>query len=119
MTTYSEAPCSFNIKAFSPGGFDIMLTLRSDDGGELMPRALAALKWLQDNGFAPSRTNGYSRQPAANGTTGPAAGQAPTCPVHGTEMKVSKHGSGFFCPTKVADDDGTGKPVYCKQRIGG
>lgn len=35
---------------------------------------------------------------------------APRCPIHGSPMKPSKKGSGFYCPRKL--DDGT----YCKEK---
>ena len=39
----------------------------------------------------------------------------PSCPTHNRPMQRGKRGD-WYCPVKVADDDGTGKPVYCKQR---
>ncbi len=56
MSDYSEAPVSFNVKAISADGFDVMLTIRDSHPTELMPRALKALEWLKDAGFRP--TNG-------------------------------------------------------------
>lgn len=41
------------------------------------------------------------------------SGSPPLCPIHNKPMKPSQHG-GWFCPVKIAEDDGTGKPVYCK-----
>jgi hypothetical protein len=113
-TQFTEAPASINIKAYAPSGFDVMLTLRSADGSELMPRALKALTWLTDQVFTPTR-NGYGRAPAGNTATEAADG-APLCPTHGRPMKPSKFGDGYFCTVKIADDDGTGKPAYCKQK---
>lgn len=103
---YTEAPASFTVKAISPQGFDCMLTIRDNDSGKLMPRALKALEWLGAQGFTPT----------GRGGRGNANGNAPLCPTHGTPMKPSK-GKGWYCPQKVADDDGTGKPVYCKQTV--
>jgi hypothetical protein len=60
----------------------------------------------------PNRSFPQVSHQAGNDTNG----NAPTCPTHGKPMQPSKHGGGWFCPVKVADDDGTGKPVYCKQR---
>lgn len=48
---HREAPASFNVKAVSPEGYDIMLTLRDDQSAELMKRALLALEWLKVSGF--------------------------------------------------------------------
>ena len=90
MTQFTEAPASLTIRCYSPTGFDTMLTLRADDGGELMPKALKALDWLQAQGFTPSR-NGHA--PEATGQPQPAAnGTAPICPSHGQPMKPSKYG---------------------------
>ena len=107
---FSEAPASINIKTVSPGGFDVMVTIRDSDTSALMPRMLSALEWLSAQGFNPT-TNGYKPRTSRNGNS------APMCPTHSTPMKQSKHGSGWYCPTKIADDDGAGKPVYCKQRV--
>ena len=123
MTQFNEAPTSFNVKAISPGGFDVMLTIRAAEGADLMPKALAALDWLTAQGFTSTR-NGHaapsssSSSPSTNGngTQAAANGTAPICPAHGEQMKPSKYG-GWYCPVKVADDGGDGKPVYCKQRV--
>ena len=84
-----------------------MLTLRDDSGAALLPKVQAAIEHLNKMGAQP---NGKG-----NGGNG-GNGNAPTCPTHGRPMKPSKHG-GWYCPVKVADDDGTGKPVYCKQKV--
>ena len=65
--------------------------------------APVVLDWLNAKGYKPT-TNGAK----ING--------APQCPTHNRPMQPSKHG-GYFCPVKVADDDGTGKAAYCKQRV--
>lgn len=47
----------------------------------------------------------------------PSATSAPTCPVHGTIMKPSKHQDGqFYCtaPIGVGPD---GKKVYCQEKV--
>ena len=110
MSDYNEAPVSFNVKAVSPSGYDCMLTIRSDDSGDLMPRALKALAWLEGQGFQPTGRH-YS-----NGTSNASNGNTPTCPTHNKPMKASKFG-GFYCTVKIAEDGGDGKPVYCKQKV--
>ena len=122
MTTFTEAPVSFNVKAIAPNGYDVMLTLRGDDSGDLMGRALKALDWLSTQGFSPTgringkAPNGNTHQ-APNGNTNQAnTNTAPVCPTHGKEMKPSKFG-GWYCPAMVAEDDGTGNAVYCKQKV--
>lgn len=81
MSNYSEAPVSFNVKATSAEGFDVMLTIRDTHPTELMPRALKALDWLKAAGFSP---NGRRPDPAAPAQLAPspsAAGAANTAPL--------------------------------------
>jgi len=114
-TTFTEAPASFNVKAISPQGFDVMLTLRDDDTASLVARAEGALSWLVEQGFTPTPQR-YSNSGKSNQASGNSS-EAPLCPAHGKPMLASKKGEGYYCPVKIADDDGTGKPVYCKQRV--
>jgi len=112
---FTEAPASFNVKAISPQGFDVMLTLRDGDTKALMGRVEGALAWLASKGFQPTgRRSGSSGNSQANNGN---QSEAPLCPTHSKSMLPSKHGSGWYCPVKIADDDGTGKAVYCKQRV--
>ena len=69
----------------------------------------AAIAALEKMGAQPEGYRGNGRS-ASNPN-------APLCPTHGTPMKPSKHGGGWYCTQKIADDDGTGKPAYCRQRI--
>ena len=105
--TYTEAPASTTIRATSPGGFDVMLTLRGVDGAELMPKVMAALAWLDEQGFTPAPVR--SSQSSGNGN-------APLCPTHHQAMKQSQHG-GWYCPVKIADDGGDGKALYCRAKV--
>ena len=107
----TEAPASVNIRAVSPEGFPIQLTLRGIEGLDVMIRMQGAIVYLAKKGYTPSGNGNGHHGNGANGTNG----SAPLCPTHGRPMKESKHG-GWFCPVKVADDDGTGKAVYCKQK---
>jgi hypothetical protein len=114
---FTEAPASFNVKAISPAGFDMMLTLRDADTMALMKRMHEALAWLIGKGYQPTgrRSGGNNGNAQAdNGNQG----EAPLCPTHNKAMRASKHRDGeWYCPVKIAEDDGTGKPVYCKQKV--
>ena len=105
-----EAPASVTVKVLYRG-HDVMFTLRGHDGRTVLGRLDAALTWLEQHGATPatSTSSGSSTRPADSGP-------APTCPTHGRPMKAGRKG-GWFCPVKIADDDGAGKPVYCRQRI--
>lgn len=108
---FTEAPASFNVKAISPAGFDIMLTLRDDNSTRLMKRVKGALKWLADNKFTPAsaRNSGGSSGNGPNANSGDGkqkyciqkCDDPGFCPVHGKEMKKSQHHPGYYCPAKV------------------
>ena len=36
---------------------------------------------------------------------------APVCPVHGSQMRPSSKGGGYFCPRKLADGS------FCKEKV--
>jgi len=108
---FTEAPASWNTRYTRPDGFVCQLTLRGTDGADLLPKTDQAINWLLEHGCQPGG-NGYKKnngQSAGNGN-------APTCPTHGQPMKPSRYG-GWYCAVKIAEDDGTGKAVYCKQKV--
>lgn len=106
VTIHPESAASVTVR-LPYRGRDVMLTLRGATGGDVLGRLDAALTWLEAHGLTSSST------PA------PAdAGAAPTCPTHGGAMRAGKRG-GWYCPVRVLDDDGTGRPVYCRARPGG
>jgi hypothetical protein len=74
MSDFSEAPVSFNVKATSADGFDVMLTLRDTHPTELMPRALKALEWLKAAGFHP---NGHAVAKVDTSNLAPSPSAAP------------------------------------------
>jgi hypothetical protein len=108
--TFTEAPVSWNTRYITEGGYDCQLTLRGADLAKVMATAKQALASMTAAGCKPQT----SRPPAAanGGGNGEAEG-APPCPTHGKPMKHSQHG-GWYCPVKIAEDGGDGKPVYCK-----
>ena len=111
-TLSSEAPVSWNTRYVDPRGYDCMLTLRGSDLKQVMTVATAALAAMAAQGCKPG--TGHASPAAAIGSNGTGAA-GPLCPVHKTPMKQSKHG-GWYCPAKVAEDDGSGRPVYCKAK---
>lgn len=101
-----EAPAAATAKVKSPNGFEWMVTTRGFTTNEVLDRLPKLEEWLMSHNYTPAENS--HRSSAANGT-------APNCPTHNKPMKASKAG-GWYCPVKVAEDDGTGKPVYCKQK---
>lgn len=111
--TFTEAPASATARVISPvTGLEWMLTTRAATTRELLGQVRTLETWLIENGWhaAPARA-----EAAHNGNGQAAQGDAPLCPTHGKPMKQGK-GGGWYCPVKLLEDDGTGKPVYCKQR---
>lgn len=47
--SHNEAPASWNVR-YRVNGFDCTLTLRGETGKDLLDKAAAALKWLEENG---------------------------------------------------------------------
>ena len=79
--TFTEAPASWNARYFL-NGFECMLTLRGDNGAELLPRTIAALDWLKEHGAVAQRQNGNAPAPVAQPIPAPAqAGTPPPVPV--------------------------------------
>jgi hypothetical protein len=71
-----------------------------------MRRAVAALAWLEANGFTPTgyRGNRNSRSGAESSKA------APVCQYYGP-MKPSKKSDGWYCPSKMGDGS------YCRQQV--
>ena len=89
--THTEAPASWNCKYISAEGFDCMLTLRGESGGDLLPKTQAAIAWLQEHGAQPTRlpsgtiANGNG-QPAAAPTLPDGSPDPAWCSIHGIAM---------------------------------
>ena len=49
----TEAPASWNTRYQTPEGFICQLTLRGENGKDLLEKANVALKWLLENGYLP------------------------------------------------------------------
>ena len=105
--SFGEAPASATVDAISPSGRRWLLTTRAATVGELMQRVEYLDRWLSEHAWSTGRT--------ATGTPSATPSDAPTCPTHNKPMKQGKRG--WYCPVKIADDDGTGRPVYCKQTV--
>lgn len=126
-----EAPCSATVRV-NWRGHELLLTLRGFEGASTLVRLGRALDWLEGQGATPASgrarpgpERGATLVDVGNGSGSRGQGQAaaagsssnagPVCPTHGRPMKQGKKG-GWFCPAKVAEDDGAGRPVYCRQR---
>ena len=116
----TEAPASWNTKYVTPDGFVCQLTLRGENGRDLLEKANAALTWLKENGFLPCENNGFrprnngsksenNAQANNNGHSDNGNGNAHICPIHGVEMKKWEKDGKVWFSHKVEDGWSTGK----------
>jgi hypothetical protein len=110
---FTEAPASWNVR-YNLGGYDCQLTLRGENGTELLTRAQAALKWLSENGAQatpskPTNGNGHANgkpQEAPkldNGQPDPA-----WCTIHGEAMSRREKDGKVWYSHKIGENE------YCK-----
>jgi len=115
--SFTEAPASFNVKAVSPQGFDIMLTLRDSDTANLMARVEGALDWLVKQKFTPTpQRYGGGNANASGQQAGGNGGEPETkvCPLHHVAMKrrTGKGGDTWYSHKAVNPD--TNEEYWCK-----
>lgn len=92
---FSEAPASWNTRYIDPNGFECQITLRGENGSELLEKAQSAISYLLKNGCQPYSYRGsYTKpKPNSNGkqqTKAEPSGNsdnASWCPLHECEMK--------------------------------
>jgi len=104
----TESPASWNTRYQTPEGFICQITLRGENGKDLLEKANIALKWLLENGFLPCdfvpyRPKNNNQNPntpltsEANPPETPTNGNAHICPIHDVEMrKWEKNGKVWF-----------------------
>ena len=59
---FGEAPASWNTKYVTPDGFECQLTIRGENGTEVLEKSTAAIAFLLKSGCTPSAS---FRQPSA------------------------------------------------------
>ena len=115
-TQMAEAPASWNTRYISPEGFECQLTLRAENGSELLEKVNSAITYLLNNDCIPYTYNrGGYRGPANNKpTNGNKSGQEQSddpsrCPIHNCEMKRWEKDGRVWYSHKVDDDWCKGK----------
>jgi len=104
-TDFPEAPASWNTRYIDPNGFECQITLRGENGTELLEKAGKAIVYLLSNACTPYtyyRNGGYQGSSKSktetkettqnNGTDGTTGSNGTThnpawCPIHQCEMK--------------------------------
>lgn len=101
-----EAPAAASVKVLDPDGREWILTLRTTTAAELLSRVVFLGEWLTAHDWTPA-----TAKPSSS-STATAGDPPPVCPTHNVPMKQGRRG--WYCPTKILDDGGDGRPVYCK-----
>jgi len=87
---FTESPASWNTRYVTPQGFVCQITIRGENGKDLLEKADSALNYLSTQGYRPDtyqRRNGKS-----NGK-----GQGKQCPIHHCQMKrYEKEGKTWY-----------------------
>jgi len=121
-----EAPASWNTRYVTPDGFVCQLTLRGENGKDLLEKANAALTWLRENGYMPSEFKGYRSRnngnksennphPSNGNGNGNSYGNEKQdhpesfCPIHQCEMKRWEKNGKVWYSHKTEDGWCTGK----------
>ncbi len=81
--SHTEAPASWNCR-YRMNGYDCTLTLRGETGKDLLDKAAAAIKWLEENGalasgFTPKIEPTKPQEPQEQTDKG-------YCPIHKVQM---------------------------------
>ena len=116
---FSEAPASWNTRYIDPNGFECQITLRGENGSELLEKAANATAYLLKNGCIPYtyRTNNRPAETktgeAKNGkpqNNGNGNNDNPSwCAIHQCEMKRWEKDGRVWYSHKVDGQWCTGK----------
>jgi len=86
---FTESPSSWNTRYITPQGFVCQITIRGENGKDLLEKADVALKYLTEHGYTPDT---YQRR---NGNKG--NGATKQCPIHQCQMNhYEKEGKSWF-----------------------
>ena len=83
---FTEAAASWNTRYVTPQGFVCQITIRGDNGKDLLEKANIALNFLTQHGYLPDSGN------RRNGK-----GEVRMCPIHQCEMRrYEKDGKSWY-----------------------
>ena len=101
---FIEAPASWNTRYTTPEGFTCQITIRGENGKDLLEKAGNALNYLIEHGFTPDqKPNHYS------------TGDGKQCPIHHCQMKQFEKNGNTWYSHKTED----GQWCNGKQQKGG
>lgn len=83
---FTEAPASWNTSYITPEGYVCRITLRGENGKDLLEKASTALTFLMQHGYKPEQK--FTRN---------SKGENRQCPIHKCEMRrYEKDGKSWF-----------------------
>ena len=87
---FTESPASWNTRYVTPQGFVCQITIRGENGKDLLEKADIALNYLTQQGYSPD--NYHHRNGKNNGN-----GTGKQCPIHHCQMKrFEKDGKSWY-----------------------
>ena len=96
-TIFTESPASWNTRFITKDGFTCQLTLRSENGMELLERANSAIVHLREEGCIPFYGYSNNHYQKDNNDTDTNSDETKWCPIHDEEMKQwQKNGKSWF-----------------------
>jgi hypothetical protein len=126
---FGEASASWNTKYLTPDVFECQLTLRGENGSEVLEKSTAAIAFLLKSGCAPSasfrptfsakklaatpaQNNSASKEPqqANNNGNNHNGHERNWCPIHECEMTKWEKGGRVWYSHKAGDQWCRGKP---------
>ena len=83
---FTEAPASWNTSYVTPDGYVCRITLRGENGRDLLEKASSALAFLKQHGYMPEQKVSRNRK-----------GETRQCPIHKCDMRrFEKDGKSWF-----------------------
>ena len=87
---FTESPASWNTRYVTPEGFVCQITIRGENGKDLLEKADIALNYLTQHGYTPDTYNNRNGKGNSNGG-------GKLCPIHGCQMKrYEKEGKSWY-----------------------
>jgi hypothetical protein len=88
-----ESPASWNTRYVTPEGFTCQITIRGENGKDLLDKAGVALSYLLEHGYKPEENRHQPRKATTKGT----ASSGKWCALHDCELKrFEKDGKVWF-----------------------
>lgn len=109
-TAMTEAGFSMNVKMLDPHGQEVQLTFRcalASNSDKLITHYTGTVNRLLGEGWQATKPGARANGNSDSGSA------APSCRIHGGQMKPSKKPGGFYCPRKLADG------TYCAEKVEG